>query len=545
MTLEELKTKVEKAERSISNPMIQSNPAILDAIVKNIEKYKKEISDMEAAVETKVEKAEDKLADAETKAEIKDAKADLKDAKEEKKEVEKTAEKVEKIEDKAEKKQGGIREGSGRPKKMEIKKGDWRKIKSGAGKKAKASSPTKMMKPKSVKIDREPVTEKVKKVRAFGQVVEYKNDSEFCKQLIKAFKKRRKASKKDGKRRKTKPVFGVITTSVKNAVSKALHSVSEKEIEKNPKAFLAKAERLEKSAIRFLEDFKAILGSDYKKSEITSEFGDLEKSIKAFVGKFMDKKYANGGGVGVGSYKNHKIGDMVEVWQFGGGSKIKKIVGFEDKEHNHYILEDEKGNKSYTPKKYIANLSGEFPFMNEYANGGGVDEEVIVRNKNKNDWKSKFDFYLKYNNSPIGKGKLMEMAYENTRGVDSAIPQDLWGEVDDTYFYVYDYTTKNFGELVDLRDKLKFSNVIIDVTIVKNGDVLYGDRLPEELQNVTFHQALNYVFNDDNVEAFDIRAKNSKYAKGGGINSGRDYIFKSQEPHEQRYKRKRDWKEYE
>ena len=300
MTLEELKTKVEKAERSISNPMIQSNPAILDAIVKNIEKYKKEISDMEAAAETKVEKAEDKLADAETKAEIKDAKADLKDAKEEKKEVEKTAEKVDKIEDKAEKKQGGIREGSGRPKKMEIKKGDWRKIKSGAGKKAKASSPTKMMKPKSVKIDREPKTEKVKKVRAFGQVVEYKNDSEFCKQLIKAFKKRRKASKKDGKRRKTKPVFGVITSSVKNAVSKALHSVSEKEIEKNPKAFLAKAERLEKSAIRFIEDFKSILGSDYKKSEITSEFGDLEKSIKAFVGKFMDKKYAKGGGINSG-----------------------------------------------------------------------------------------------------------------------------------------------------------------------------------------------------------------------------------------------------
>jgi len=102
------------------------------------------------------------------------------------------------------------------------------------------------------------------------------------------------------------------------------------------------------------------------------------------------KRYANGGGVGVGSYKNHKIGDMVEVWQFGGGSKIKKIVGFEDKEHNHYILEDEKGNKSYTPKKYIANLSGEFPFMNEYANGGGVedynyygsmtDESVVMQN---------------------------------------------------------------------------------------------------------------------------------------------------------------------
>jgi hypothetical protein len=34
------------------------------------------------------------------------------------------------------------------------------------------------------------------------------------------------------------------------------------------------------------------------------------------------------------------------------------------------------------------------------------------------------------------------------------------------------------------------------------------------------------------------------YAKGGGINSGRDNLFKSQEPHEQKYKRKREWKEY-
>lgn len=35
-----------------------------------------------------------------------------------------------------------------------------------------------------------------------------------------------------------------------------------------------------------------------------------------------------------------------------------------------------------------------------------------------------------------------------------------------------------------------------------------------------------------------------EYAKGGNINSGRDAMFKSQEPHEQRYKRKREWKEY-
>jgi vacuolar-type H+-ATPase subunit I/STV1 len=170
----------------------------------------------------------------------------------------------------------------------------------------KASSPKKMVMPKNVKMDKlaiskrkmkaakkakAPVKSAVvnatsKKARAFGQVIEYKNDVEFCAKLKAAFKKRRAAAKSTaGKRRKTKPVFGVITNSVKNAVSKALHSVPTKEIEKNPKQFLAKAERLEKSAMRFLEDFKSILGNEYKKSNITSEFGELEKAIKQFVAK--------------------------------------------------------------------------------------------------------------------------------------------------------------------------------------------------------------------------------------------------------------------
>jgi hypothetical protein len=204
---------------------------------------------------------------------------------------------------------------------MERPKGTWGGTRGGAGRKreeAPKRKKTKMTKPKGLdvkpierkkvvkKVDRDvrmirdgnktariirdiAKAEKVKTVRAFGQTVKYKNDAEFCKQLINAFKKRRKASKKEGKRRKTRPVFGVIVDGTKNVVSKALHSVSEKEIQKNPKLFLAKAQRLEKSAIRFLEDFKAILGSDFKKSEITSEFGELEKQIKAFVSRIAKK----------------------------------------------------------------------------------------------------------------------------------------------------------------------------------------------------------------------------------------------------------------
>jgi hypothetical protein len=289
MTIEELKSKIEKAEKSLSSPMLQSNPSILESVKKNIENYKKQLAELENKAEKKVEDAEKKAEDAETKVEKKEAAKEVQKAKEEVKKVEEVKEKVEEVKEKVEVKiRPKASEGTARKKMPK-----------------KASSPKKMVVPKNARMDKlaiskrkmkaakskAPVKSAVvkatsKKARAFGQVIEYKNDVEFCAKLKAAFKKRRAAAKStSGKRRKTKPVFGVITNSVKNAVSKALHNVPTKEIEKNPKQFLAKAERLEKSAMRFLEDFKSILGNDYKKSSITSEFGELEKAIKQFVAK--------------------------------------------------------------------------------------------------------------------------------------------------------------------------------------------------------------------------------------------------------------------
>lgn len=298
MTIEELKSKIEKAEKSLSSPMLQANPSILESVKKNIENYKKQLAELEAKTEKKVEQAEKKVEQtekkveqAETEKEKKEAKVELKKAQEEikkveeeVKEVEKATEQIEKVEKKV--KHGGAGRGQGR------KKGSKNK---------KATSPTKMVKPSKYKPKRAvrkfvkrtvikkkakavKPAEKMKSVRVFGQNVQYKNNAEFCSKLINAFKKRKAVSKK--LRKKTKPVFGVITTKVKDAVSKAIDNTPKNVIEKNPKAFLAKAQRLEKSAIRFLEDFKAILGSDFKKSEINAEFGDLEKSIKKLVSKY-------------------------------------------------------------------------------------------------------------------------------------------------------------------------------------------------------------------------------------------------------------------
>lgn len=300
MTIEEIKSDIESLKKTVESSLTPE--ALKPSLQASISKLQKQLEELEGTAEKKVEVAEKKVEEAkkeqkkaetpaekrEAKAEVKEAEKEKKEAKEEVNEVQQVAKKAETVEEKIKKIHGGRRVGAGRPRierpvrEKRLHGGS----RAGAGRKRKASVPTKIMKPK-VQVSEK--VEKTKSVRAFGQNVEYKNDADFCKQLIKAFKKRRLASKKAGARRKTKPVFGAITTSVKNAVSKALHSVPEKQIEKNPKAFLAKATRLEKSAIRFLEDFKAILGSDYKKSEITAEFGELEKSIKNFVAKFTNK----------------------------------------------------------------------------------------------------------------------------------------------------------------------------------------------------------------------------------------------------------------
>jgi hypothetical protein len=150
----------------------------------------------------------------------------------------------------------------------------------------------------------------------------------------------------------------------------------------------------------------------------------------------------------------------------------------------------------------------------QFAKGG-----KISRNKNKNDFKGMFDFFLENNDQPIGKRDLINMAYESSNGIDSAIPQSMVGDVDNTAFFVYDYQTDKMGELVDLRMKLKFSNVKVDVTIVQDGELKYGNDLPEELENATFHQALNYVFTHDDIEQFSIRPR-KKYAKGGMMADG-------------------------
>ena len=261
------------------------------------------------------------------------------------------------------------------------------------------------------------------------------------------------------------------------------------------------------------KDFKQIVDAYY--NSYSENQYDRTESRMTF--SEMREKYGEGKVDEVGEYiaENYKSKNKMAKggntgYAYVPNADIEKIVGKDGKEYGQKMLLDGAyvKDKVRTPKMSRTQFEDDV-----YAYGEGGE---IERNKKNNDWNSMFNFYTKYNSTPVTKGNLIKMAYKDVNGVDSAIPQSIANDVDDTFYYVYDYQEKSFGELVDLRKKLKFSNNKVDVTIAIDGDVIHGKNLPAELEDATFHQALAYVFKHDEVEAFDIRPK-TKMATGGAI----------------------------
>ena len=250
-------------------------------------------------------------------------------------------------------------------------------------------------------------------------------------------------------------------------------------------------------------DEKFVVSKNDREKYVGMNYEELPRMVKLMISDHVeDGQYAKGGEIGqelMGGQPNQKKPSgaiLLEVRKNG-----KEIVVTEDDGKTKELYVKSNGFSGYT----LHYKGNEYEFANSldsYAKGG-----KITRNKNKNDYNSMFEFFVENNYQPIGKRDLINMAYESSNGIDSAIPQSMVGDVDNTAYYVYDYQTDKMGELVDLREKLKFSNVKVDVTIVQDDELKYGDDLPSELQNATFHQALNYVFKNDDVEKFAIRPK--------------------------------------
>jgi 5-hydroxyisourate hydrolase-like protein (transthyretin family) len=362
-----------------------------------------------------------------------------------------------------------------------------------------------------VKFERKPRTPKAPAPKKEEETPESKAEKSMegkkltvanCRELLAKLKTRREGAKKRVATRKKQGKPAELTTiEVLKKASDNLEKKVETEVNKDGKLQKTTITRSTKEVVDIVA---TIISGIPTKAERTEYINEVIADLKKLIDKVepITEKMAKGGEIGqelMGGQPNQKKPSgaiLLEVRKNG-----KEIVVTEDDGKTKELYVKSNGFSGYT----LHYKGNEYEFANSldsYAKGG-----KITRNKNKNDYNSMFEFFVENNYQPIGKRDLINMAYESSNGIDSAIPQSMAGDVDNTAYYVYDYQTDKMGELVDLREKLKFSNVKVDVTIVQDDELKYGDDLPSELQNATFHQALNYVFKNDDVEKFAIRPK--------------------------------------
>jgi hypothetical protein len=214
-------------------------------------------------------------------------------------------------------------------------------------------------------------------------------------------------------------------------------------------------------------------------------------------------KMAYGGGIG--SYKKHTIGDTVEVYDFGGKTKIMKIIGFEDGRET-YILESEDGkSRSYTPKKYIANLSGEFPYLEKekMAKGGGVDVEYVL-----------FD---NYTYKKISEHKSLRSA---KMAMDKMMDKGTYEEIGIKPKSDYEKLAKaTFGQMA--KGGRLFSKEDIEILGVPRSRITEKE-WQSILRMAKYQNGATYILKDD--KGFDVKPQTEyewyvkdKYAQGGEI----------------------------
>lgn len=120
-----------------------------------------------------------------------------------------------------------------------------------------------------------------KRVSIDGKEVDL-DSSEFCDYLLKQFKDRRDAAKsKKGK--KTTSVMERVAANIEKGIAQAIKAgVKQKkaEIEKDPKKFIGRVQKLETSTKNFLEDLKGVLGNQYDSEEVKDTVSSIHKLVE-------------------------------------------------------------------------------------------------------------------------------------------------------------------------------------------------------------------------------------------------------------------------
>jgi hypothetical protein len=131
-----------------------------------------------------------------------------------------------------------------------------------------------------------------KRVLIDGKEVDM-DSQEFCDYLSAQWRERReKAEANKDKKKKTKSVMAKVSDKIESGIATAIkEGIKEQKdsINKNPKVFIGKVEKLETATKNFLENLKEVLGGEYDAKEVTSTTKAIQDMINDLKKKYADK----------------------------------------------------------------------------------------------------------------------------------------------------------------------------------------------------------------------------------------------------------------
>lgn len=120
------------------------------------------------------------------------------------------------------------------------------------------------------------------------------DSKEFCDYLLGEFRKRReKAEENKTKKKKTTSVMSKVTSNIEKGITTAIkNSIKDNRvaINKDPKVFIGKVQKLETATKNFLDNLKEVLGSEFDAKEVTSTTNAIHSMIEELKKKYADKK---------------------------------------------------------------------------------------------------------------------------------------------------------------------------------------------------------------------------------------------------------------
>jgi len=120
------------------------------------------------------------------------------------------------------------------------------------------------------------------------------DSQEFCDYLTgQWYERREKARANKDKKKKTESVMEKVTKNISKGITTAIKTgIKDNKdiIEKNPRVFITKVEKLETATKNFMQNLKEVLGDEYDAKEVTQTTNAIQEMIDGLKEKYGKKK---------------------------------------------------------------------------------------------------------------------------------------------------------------------------------------------------------------------------------------------------------------